>query len=529
MTAAPIEFELRIKGEEVVESALDSIKEKMGSVDGAQTAVKRSTDSLAQSQRTLGTITKDAGQGFQRLGSVLNQSGAALGSVGGAAASTAGKITTLAGSMTAAAASGGPIGILVVAIGSITSALSYMTDEIAKAQKGLDDFADDAQRRATDIAGNIARVQSAQSARALESRLAQGQGTSQELTGYKETLQARQQRIDAQVAELEFSIGRHRSGLEDLFTSTEEIERQASIAGTRIAQLREDRARIGEQIALNDNAILAAHKNERTEADKAARAAAAHVDALKNLATSTHSVARSIDGLDRLMNEAIANSAYLRGLGESLAPPEEQAKGAVGGLTEKQFTAQLTAGIEGKGGESDKDRMIKDQDEIRQEIEKTGATIGDVFGTAFQAAINGQKAFGKAIRDGFKDMLASLAKSETVKGFATLADALAASAIPGGQASAAALYASSAQHFGAAALAGAGALAVGAIGGGGGGGGGGGSRARPSAGAYTGGGGGGEGRSVTINMNAPVVTAGTYADVGRTLKQVLQDGENKYG
>lgn len=521
MTTAPVEFELTIKGEEVVSKALQTVARDMNSVDAAGKKVSDSGKSLTNSQKAISGATSQTAQAFSRFGSVLSQTSSVVGGFGGEVSGAVGKVSSIGGALLLAS---GPVGIFTAAMAGLAAVLSTVSDRLDGARESLRKLNEEQAKRQSTSA-NIAAFGSAQSEAALNARLAAGgPGDSREYSGYAETLRGRRDQIAVEIAQTATLLRTNRSELLDLFTDDLTIRNQDSIAQRRISQLTEEHERLEGEIVVAEGRASSAKKQEAIDADKAARTQAEILDNLKTHRDSSGAVAQAGNELERLMNEAIANAGYLRNLGNSLAPPDEPPKEARFG-SEKEFTAALGLGVEGKG-ETEKDKQIREMKELGDAASQTGAQIGQVFGSAFTAALNGQRAFGKAVRDGFRDMLAGLAVSETVKSIATLAEAMAASSNPATAAAAGPLYASSAKHAAAAALAGAGAIAIGAAGSGGGTSGGGG-RPSPSAGMRSGDSGGD--RNITINMNAPVLTAGTYADVGRTVKQVLQDAENKYG
>jgi hypothetical protein len=171
--------------------------------------------------------------------------------------------------------------------------------------------------------------------------------------------------------------------------------------------------------------------------------------------------------------------------------------------------------------EAESDRLEK----LSKSWGEYAALVGGTLVDSFEEAIKGQKNLGKAVASGFKDMLSGLAKTEVVKGIATLAEALGATIL--NPVAAGALYASSAQHFAAAAAAGAGAAAFGAVGGGG-------SRARaassaPSRDMSTGGSDSGGGRTIVVNFNGTSILGQTYADAGLLAKRAIETAESRYG
>ena len=173
-------------------------------------------------------------------------------------------------------------------------------------------------------------------------------------------------------------------------------------------------------------------------------------------------------------------------------------------------------------------REAEVHDQRMAQLEEWGAKGEEIAGAmydAFMSVADGQATVQQAIQGLFVNYLRQTSKSETLeagKQFAIALGYLAAENYPG----AAKAAASGAAHLAVAAATGLGAAAIGSAGGGGSRAGGG-ARPTPGYGASRGSGGGGS--SVVVNLNSPVVTAGTLADVGMGIARAVGAGIRLYG
>lgn len=168
--------------------------------------------------------------------------------------------------------------------------------------------------------------------------------------------------------------------------------------------------------------------------------------------------------------------------------------------------------------------LLREQQDLYKSI---ADTVGGALNDAIWSAIEGHETLGEAIKRVVAQQLKGIAQTSLVRSLEEFAEAIAQAAnlnAPGASAHALA----GAKFLGVAAAAGAGAAVVGGGSGGGGGGGGGGSAPRSSP-TRSSSDGAEAGRTIVINLNSDIVTAGTHAELGRKLKELLSDGEAKYG
>lgn len=147
--------------------------------------------------------------------------------------------------------------------------------------------------------------------------------------------------------------------------------------------------------------------------------------------------------------------------------------------------------------------------------EKVGAALGDVL----NLVASGQATFLQAAEQVFKQFLQQTAKSESIEAGKAFAKALGAAFVH--PEAAGGFVAEGVAHLAVAAAAGGAQVIVGNHGSSG--------AARPTRVASPSSGLNGGGGTVVVNMNAPVVTAGTTRELGRTLDRVTRAGQQRFG
>lgn len=507
-----IDFPFRVSGEAQVAAAVDKVASSIGNLSRENSRLQSSagsvTGAFAKFQSSIGIVSQTVGQ-FSQTG------GRMIGVIGQAAGSTA-----------MLAASFGPVGI---ALGAATAAAGVAGAAFADMKRELDDTTDAVDTFAEHFKDAFDKSSLTQSAmRSFETAFKTlfGSTTSDALSTFNQMIR---------------------------------------VTGVYASAIFNAMGQAAEVAALNIRTVMAALANGDVEGALASIAAAQQAGA---------AIWSSIDSAagGAIMQDMIAQTAPTKG------PNKARRRGGGGGRRREEVSDEEQAlrdefytprnliartftdpGMEdvdlnkmnadAADLELEKQRsMIEQAIELKkirfeageEELKQTqaridkwgeyGAAVGTILTNSFEAALRGQKSLGRAIKDGFRDMLFGLAKSEAVKGLAALATAVGSTVE--NPPLAAAKYAEAGQHFAAAALAGGAGAAVGAIGGGGGGGraGGanGGPRSAPRRDTSAGYGGDGEGRSINVNVNAPVMTASSLAEFGILLQRSLTSAQSRY-
>jgi hypothetical protein len=159
------------------------------------------------------------------------------------------------------------------------------------------------------------------------------------------------------------------------------------------------------------------------------------------------------------------------------------------------------------------------QDELAV-LNQAGETLGGVFSNAFQAAIQGQADFGQAMQDGIRQVLLQYGTQMVAEGVGALLTGV-GNAIFNPPA-AAAKFAEGAGKVALGVGLGAAGAAIPASANGSGG------RPAEAPRGPTGPAANGPPAPVVVNLNAPTIMGGTYAEVGRTLGRTAAEGARRY-
>lgn len=518
--------------------------------------VQTSTASVATSTQEGARVSSEAAKASQAQSFQLNQLGSTLGLVGQAAGRfnpQLGQMATAAGAATgviqtlstsALGPLGFTIGVVTAAAGILAPAIAHMGEE---ADRAAERIRNNLNRSLTDF---ISDARSARENAALLERTRQGFGTAEEqggLAGHRRAV------IDARAAELTSALGE--LGLSGAGNQAD-LERQLSIGaqstGGRAAQFQsallslralntatdqyERSLRQVDEATRRENDLMAEHTRKAKED---AAASAARADANRRHGGGARGAAAEDNDAANLRAKAIReeiaaqerelelarmlNNEHEKALEFARAQAEEAAAQIA---SEKELLAAKQAAAEAALAAEKISRSEAKADETRDAIKallgdaqvqftEFANAAGSAIVTAFQSD-GGAKAFVAALSEQAK----GLAKLELGKGIAAGAEALGLAIFdpPG-----AALKAAEAgEHFAAAAVFG----GIGAAAGGGRGTSSGTtSRPEPSSNA----GGGGEQKTVVINYGGDVITAATHAELGRTIRGLVEIGDARLG
>lgn len=519
-------------------SEQDDIKIKID-VDGADTAA-RGLKSVGDAAKQTGEAAASGGLKLQQLtGSFGILSGAVgqvnpqLGELGRVLSTGVGQMGQMA---SASSMLGGSIAALATAFSIVTRAIKDSGDAMREAERI-------AIATAPTFDSIFAQIQRHDAETARIRRMANGQGTSQEYAAQEGLSSARQRDLQAAINGDPAAIRRLRaSGMGNAGHARGDAEEflMGGIASAADA--------LGFGGAANR---LRVDQLDAAEVERAS----AEIERLAGQTGHTRALAAAAERTPPPRSGA-APRARRGGGGSSHGTAESDASRAAGNMGDSDIIgfgalsgglSQLGQQMAQGGGKNEvaladaqaRREQSRRQETLRQEgifyrerrqqaeeyyaaLEEKGAAVGAALGDVLTQVASGQATIQQAISSVFKQAMAELAKSESVKAIASFAEA--AGALASYQYPAAAKFAEAgALHLVAAGAAG-GALAIAS--GAGSSGGGGGGPARPTRSAQSRDNGGG---NVVINMNAPSISAGTNAELGRVISRAVRHGERRFG
>ena len=541
------------------------------SVTGAD-AASRDLQRVGDAAKSTGEQSALGGLKLQQLSGSMGQLSGALGQINPQFGELGRVLASGVGQMGAMASSGAVLG---ASIGALTTAFSLVT----RAIKDSEDAMRAAEQAAIAAAPTFDRIyaqiqrQEAESARIR--RMGLGQGSSAEYGAQGELL--RQQERDLRAAQngdvdairrlrasglgnaghertgvdqfVMSGIGRVSGLLGDLGDTAEGIGAGGPLVAARGAL--HDIASQGEIDRLDPAEIERARSRiARLRRDQSQNAAlAALAEANRGVAAGVSTAQSALRGGRRGGGSRRSDAADTEG--PSAATEDPFAMQAA--ITNKQNeSADIQAGVDSAANSARADRerraMQKEQDYRRQQLSQErewyaerkrqrddyydswsekASVFGEALGSVFEQVASGQSSVLEALSSVFKQTMAQLAKSEAVEAIKETAKGFAAIAI-GDAPSASNFFTAAGLHAAAAAAAGGAGAAVSAATSSGSSRGGA-SNARPTRVAGSGGGGSREDATVVVNLNAPSISAGTDAELGRTIQRAVRHGEHRFG
>lgn len=565
MSTEGVAYKMTIDGDErvarafeQVAKAIDNNNKRASESVGANGAAGASADAAGAKFNTFGSALGLAGQAVGRFTPALGQTISAMGQASGV-------IQTLT------TAGLGPFGIAIgaatAAIGILSPLISNMT---AEAEAAAEVFRERTNRSLRDF---ISLAESAIETQRRLDTVSAGQGTVAQQQGFaasgENEIQIRSSILSQRLGavglqsqannntlqqQLENGIARTRAnGNEEARRSFEaaadalhELNTVTHAYQTQLELLHRTEVRVANQEqAAAENAIA-------NKADAARRASArprsgggggGADDARRRQEEAQAAVQLTIKinayeerQLQLLQEEEEARARILAKMQEEWVKQQaiNDAKETAALIAQKTQNTETTARVEEKA--FDALQRVKDDaaaaDTASKEKEKkeaqdliqTYVEYGSAVSSALQSAIDTQSSAGAILQDFFKQTAQGLAKIEVGKALAETAEGLGALASGIFASQAAGHFAAAAEHGAAAAAFGIVGAAIPAVSGG----------ASSSAGGPSGSssrpekGGGGSSRgptTIVINLPGPVVTAGTHAELGRTLGRTVRQGE----
>lgn len=541
MPTEDIKFKFSADGSQQVISALKSVREGSSSVatatrEGARVASESAKASQAQSFQinqlgsTLGLVGNALGRFNPQVGQMATAAGAATGVIQTLSSSALGPVGIAIGVVTAAA------GVLAPAFAHMGEAAEEAARQIREnLNRSLQDYVSDAQ--------------AAQRATETMLRVRQGLGTSIEQQAESNRLANRTAALRAGLESAVSSSGiptlRADQVSEETLNRLQRLyghERGAEIENIRqsLRLYNQEQDRYTESVRLasvagqREIAVMAEHTRKAKEeaAAMAARSAARHGGRHGATATEDNDAAnlrakaireeiaaqeRQLElerELDREREKALEFARAQAEEAAALIASEKELLAAKMAAAEAALAIEKTNRSDEKANET-RDAIKALLGDAQVQFTEFANAAGSAIVTAFQSD-GGAKAFVAALSEQAK----GLAKLELGKGIAAGAEALGLAIFdpPG-----AALKAAEAgEHFAAAAVFG----GIGAAAGGGRGTSSG-TTSRPEPSSNSGG--GGEQKTVVINYGGDVITAATHAELGRTIRGLVEIGDARLG
>jgi hypothetical protein len=528
-----------------------------------QDATERGDGVAAMHQRLSQAQAENTQQGaqfVQRFAGMASAVASVAGALGGES-ETAGLIARLASGAAQAASMGaafGPAGLLVGGLTAIVPLLASMSSGAEGAARSTSILTESQAHLTTAIGGSIAeideyieRVNELDAANQRARRIGEGLGSQDEQFAAANLAGARVGRLSAQVSDLR-RREREASGSIESIADSDALE---ALTERRVALERElvdaraESQRLGqlalqverEELEIQSDLITtrrdadieeaaerARREEEREQREEHARTMAGHRQQEREDAEALRRIMRESD-------EAISFAAGVRdeagrtrngedlGVDGPSAASLRSGQGGGGGVSAQMEQQRALARLEAANHD---DRVRKQQiyvasiqDEINA-LTGAGEQLGGVFSNAFQAAIQGQADFGQAMQDGIRQVLLQYGTQMVAEGVGALLTGV-GNAIFNPPA-AAAKFAEGAGKVALGVGLGAAGAAIPASANGSGG------RPAEAPRGPTGPAANGPPAPVVVNLNAPTIMGGTYAEVGRTLGRTAAEGARRY-
>lgn len=489
-------------------------------------AAKASQDlkNVQGSTRDLGETAQRAGPKFSEMSQGIGQVSRSLGALGPEISQAGGVLQGLIGTIGSGTTSLGPFG---VAIGIAAAVVGSFGREIAESKRQMDALKDSVDKINPSIDDFIGRIRTAARESARLANLRAGEGSAEELQGF---MQASGSRARAAFA---VANGTATSQQEDDFNT---LLQERGISPSVSGDLREAYARSLAQQSVTDfrNArerarVVAAGENVTIEDGT--------IDFVGADAGPTMQQLQYDRPVQRPRRSGGARRGNVIDMTQAITQKRNDSRDIEDRLAEDRRRDQdeMASAIASKGNDSAEiearqlqerrqqnqafwREQKKQRDEYYDSWAEKGEQVGAILGDMLNLVASGQANVLQAAEQVFKQFLAQTAKSESIEAGKSFAKALGAAFVD--PPAAGGFVAEGAAHLAVAAAAGGAQMIIGGHGSAG--------AARPTRVASPASGIGGGG-TVVVNLNAPVVTAGTTRELGRTLDRVTRAGQQRFG